>query len=200
MRRRRGAIEQIKIPIARNLMATQSENALSLWRADDTEICVDGPVGCTKTVYAMLKILGLHERYPGFQSLVVRSEAKTLHTTIIPQLFNKIFRYHVKSKRNPFSLYGGENRASHITFDNGGKMTFGGMDDSGKILGSEYDLIFYNQCERETKQKNWQDLIGRGLEGRAGNWPHWEYGFARPRFQIIADANPSAPTHWLKAT
>lgn len=189
----------IRIPINASLLPTQSERVLDLWRADDTELCVDGPVGCTKTVQIMLKILALHEKYPNFQSLVVRSEAKTLHTTIVPQLFTKIFRYHVKSKRNPFRLYGGENRAAHLDFDNGGRMTFGGMDDSGKILGSEYDLIFYNQAERERYQRNWQDLIGRGLEGRAGNWPHPEFGYLRPRFQIIADANPSAPTHWLKA-
>lgn len=189
----------ISIPISAALLPTQSERVLDLWRADDTELCVDGPVGCTKTVQVMLKILGLHEKYPGFQSLIVRSEAKTLHTTIVPQLFTKIFRYHVKSKRNPFRLYGGENRAAHLDFDNGGRMTFGGMDDSGKILGSEYDFIFYNQAERERYQKNWQDLIGRGLEGRAGNWPHPVYGYERPRFQIVADANPSAPTHWLKA-
>ena len=191
--------KRLTIPIATNLVPTQSPRVLDLWRADDTELCVDGPVGCTKTVQIMLKILALHEQYPNFQSLVVRSEAKTLHTTIIPQLFTKIFRYHVKSKRNPFRLYGGENRAAHLDFDNGGRMVFGGMDDSGKILGSEYDLIFYNQCERERHQKNWEDLIGRGLEGRAGNWPHPEYGYSRPRFQIIADANPSAPSHWLKA-
>lgn len=188
----------INIPISESLLPTQSSRVLDLWRADDVELCVDGPVGCSKTVQVMLKILALHERYSGFQSLVVRAEAKTLHTTIVPQLFNKIFRYHVKSSRNPFKLYGGVNRASHIDFDNGGRMTFGGMDDSGKILGSEYDLIFYNQAEREKLQKNWEDLIGRGLEGRAGNWPHWELGYSRPRFQIIADANPSAPTHWLK--
>jgi len=190
---------EIRIPISVSLLPTQSERVLDLFRSVDTELCVDGPVGCTKTVQVMLKILRLHERYPGFQSLVVRSEAKTLHTTIVPQLFTKIFRYHVKSKRNPFRLYGGENRAAHLDFDNGGRMTFGGMDDSGKILGSEYDLIFYNQAERERYQKNWEDLIGRGLEGRAGNWPHSDFGYDRPRFQIIADANPSAPTHWLKA-
>ena len=189
----------LRVPISRILLPTQSERVLDLWRSDETELCVDGPVGCTKTVQVMLKILRLHELYPKFQSLVVRAEAKTLHTTIIPQLFTKIFRYPVKSKKNPFSLYGGENRAAHLEFDNGGRMTFGGMDDSGKILGSEYDLIFYNQAEREKYQRNWETLIGRGLEGRAGHWPHSEYGYSRPRFQIIADANPSAPTHWLKA-
>ena len=196
---RKSRVSNISIPIASNLVPTQSDRVLDLWRCDDTEVCVDGPVGCTKTVQTVLKIFGLHERYPKFQSLIVRSEAKTLHTTILPQIFNKVLRYPISSKKNPFKLYGGENRASHIDFNNGGRMTFGGMDDSGKILGSEYDLIFYNQVERELKQKNWEDLIGRGLEGRAGNWPHWKYGYDRPRFQIIGDANPSAPTHWLKS-
>lgn len=189
----------MRIPIAPALVPTQSERVLDLWHAEDTELCVDGPVGCTKTVQIILKMFALHERYPNFQSLVVRSEAKTLHTTITPQIFNKILRYPVKSKKNPFVLYGGKNRASHIEFENGGRMTFGGMDDSGKILGSEYDFIFYNQAERERYERNWQDLIGRGLEGRAGNWPSVDGGYDRPRFQIVADANPSAPTHWLKA-
>ena len=196
---RRTKPKSFRIPISRNIFPTQSPNALDLWGSMDTEVCVDGPVGCTKTVNSMLYILGLHEKYPKFQSLIVRNEAKTLHTTIIPQLFNKILRYHPTSNRNPFKLYGGVNRAAHILFANEGQMTFGGMDDRGKIMGSEYDLIFYNQVEREYSERNWEALIGRGLEGRAGNWPHPEYGYDRPRFRIIGDANPSAPTHWLKA-
>lgn len=185
---------QIRIPLATNILPTQSDNVLDLWTSKDFEILVDGPVNCAKSFHIMLYILRLHERYPNFQSLVVRNEQKTLHTTIVPQLFNKILRYHPKSSRNPFNLYGGVNRAIHLDFDNGGRMTFGGMDDSGKILGSEYDLIFYNQVEREPKEKNWTDLIGRCSEGRGGNWPGPD-GY--PIGRIIGDANPSGPSHWL---
>lgn len=118
---------------------------------------------------------------------------KTIASTVIPQLFNKVFKYPPKSKHNPFHLYGGINRPQHIDFDNGGRMTFGGMDDPGKVLGGEYDLVIFNQVERERKERAWTDLIGCGEGGRAGNW----IVDGIPRFQIIGDANPDAPTHWL---
>lgn len=186
--------ERMWIPLATNILPTQSDTVKDLYTSHDFEVLIDGPVNCAKSFQIVCYILALHERYPNFQSLIVRAEQKTLHTTVVPQLFNKILRYHPKSPKNPFKLYGGVNRAVHLDFNNGGRMTFGGMDDSGKILGSEYDLIFYNQVERDKKESNWTDLIGRCLEGRAGNWPG-PNGY--PMARIIGDANPSGPAHWL---
>jgi hypothetical protein len=61
------------------------------------------------------------------------------------------------------------------------------MDNPGKALSSERDVIYVNQAE-ELNLIDWETLRTR-CNGRAGNAPFaWLYG----------DANPGPPTHWIK--
>ena len=186
-------IRSMRIPFKDNLIAMQSETVLDFFSCRDTEVLVSGPRNCAKSMAMWLRTLALHEKHPRLQSVVVRAEMKSISDTVIPQLFNKVFKYPPGSRKNPFELYGGINRPQHIQFSNGGRMTFGGMDDPGKVLGGEYDLIIYNQPERERREKAWLDLIGCGEGGRGGNW----IVDGEPFFQIMGDANPDAKTHWL---
>ena len=174
-------------------MDTQSQVVLDFYKCTAKEILISGPRSCCKSVSLWLRTLALHEKHPNFQSAIIRSELKSIADTVIPQLLNKVFKYHHDSRRNPFTLVGGPNRPKHIDFINGGRMTFGGMDDPGKVLGGEYDLIVYNQAERERRESAWTSLIGCIVAGRGGNW----VVDGRPFSQIIGDANPNAPTHWL---
>ena len=183
----------MRIPLKDNLLPMESQKVLDFYACRDTEILISGPRNCSKSMALWLRTIALHEKHPNFQSAVVRSEMKSIATTVVPQLQNKVFKYPFGSRKNPFELYGGVNRPQHIDFRNGGRMTFGGMDDDSKVLGGEYDLIVYNQPEREKRESAWTNLMGCGLGGRAGNW----IVDGEPFFQIIGDANPDAPTHWL---
>ena len=183
----------ILIPFKDNLISMESDVVLDFYGCRDTEVLVSGPRNCAKSMAMWMRTLSLHEKNPNFQSAVIRAEMKSISDTVIPQLFNKVFKYPPGHRKNPFDLYGGINRPQHIQFKNGGRMTFGGMDDPGKVLGGEYDLIVYNQPERERRERAWLDLIGCGEGGRCGNW----IVDGEPFFQIMGDANPDAKTHWL---
>jgi phage terminase large subunit len=69
-------------------------------------------------------------------------------------------------------------------FPNGSAVIVGGIDKPGKILSSEYDLIYAPEATDLTIE-DWETLSGRL---RAA---------AVPYQQIVADCNPTTPTHWL---
>ena len=165
---------------------------LNSWKAGYRQVVASGPRNTSKSLHALAYWLTLHEEVPNLRSLIVRSEAKTIRTTVLRTLEDKLLRYPFSDKRNPFRLIGGT-KPTEIVFDNGGKCDFGGMDDSGKVLGGSYDFIFFNQVERERNEKHWADLLGTMAGARNNEW----FVHGRPFYQIVADANPSDPTHWL---
>lgn len=83
-------------------------------------------------------------------------------------------------------VYGGES-AQWFDYPNGSRIWVAGMDDPGKVLSSERDIIYVNQAEELTLE-DWETLTTRAT-GRAGNIP-----FA----QVIGDCNPGAAHHWIK--
>jgi len=60
----------------------------------------------------------------------------------------------------------------------------GGIDKPGKILSSEYDLIYINEATDLTVE-DWETLSSRLRSARV------------PYQQLIADCNPTTPHHWL---
>jgi phage terminase large subunit len=60
----------------------------------------------------------------------------------------------------------------------------GGMDKPDKILSTEYDLAYINEAT-ELTLNDWESLSGRMRNG------------VMPYQQIMADCNPSTPSHWL---
>jgi phage terminase large subunit len=63
----------------------------------------------------------------------------------------------------------------------------GGLDDPGKVLSSERDVMYVNQAEELTLDA-WETILTR-CTGRAGHVPY-------P--QLLGDCNPSYPRHWIK--
>ena len=183
---------EMKIYLKDYLIPLESDNMQRVVSSTDPELIISGPIQCGKTLPIMVKLLALHSFHKDLKTLVLRKERNTLSSTILPQLFDKILRYPVNHRLNPFRVYGGLNPDS-ILFDNGGVMRFGGMDKSGKILGSEYDVIFANQVEQLTLEE-WEKAGGRA-NGRAGNWRDIETG--ERLYQIIGDANPDHDFHWI---
>ena len=183
----------MRIPL-RKIHPPQDPEVIASLTSNSPEILISGPRNCSKSFTIQCYILALHERYPGFQSLVLRSEMKTMGT-LYDQLNQKILRYPLTDERNPFVFKASskDEPRPHILFDNGGKMCFGGLDNSDKSLGSELDLAFYNQAERETKMKHVSDILGCMEGGRAGNWKT-KNGL---KYQLICDANPAHRKHLL---
>ena len=187
----------LNIPLREDLKIPRSDNSLSLltsWQRDENEIMVSGPRNCSKTLLCLWYVLTIHQLVPNLKSALLRSEYKSITSTVLRTIRDRLLRYPFADERNPFTLYGGENRPEHITFANGGQMDFRGLDGKGKALGAEYDLIYINQAERETRPEVWGDILGTIAGGRGRNWR----GPKGERYwQLIADANPSTPYHFL---
>ena len=186
----------LSIPYQEGLLNPPSPLAqrfLRSYKDGHNYVVVSGPRNCAKTLLILWYLLHQHQRVPGLKSAVIRFEHKSISPTVLRTLRDKILRYPFEDDRNPFVLYGGENRPEHLRFENNGQMDFRGLDGKGKALGAEYDLIFVNQAEQETRSRVWGDISGTIVGGRAGNWI--EHG--RRCWQLIADANPSTPHHYL---
>lgn len=188
--------ERLILPL-QNLKSFQGKTAIQFLKSMDKEILCAGPVNTSKTMTILLYMLALHCAIPNFQSMLLMQEAKRIYITILPQLFNKLFALSPKDPRQPFSLYGGEKRPFEIHWDNGGTTYFGGFDNSEKIRGSEVDFIFIPQLERIDDESAYMELFGRLAGGRAGNWICPDNPKV-PFNQVIGDANPDSPYHWLK--
>lgn len=75
--------------------------------------------------------------------------------------------------------------ADGVKYPNGSEIVYGGFDRNSRIMGSEYDVAYIAEAT-ELTEDDWEAVTTRLRWGSV------------PYQQLIADCNPSAPTHWLK--
>lgn len=159
--------------------------ALLLGNCRDDELLLSGPVGTGKSRAILEKLNGCAIKYPKMRGLMVRqvqrtladSAIKTFEEFVIPELMEgRGVTYHGPSQRRP----------GRFEYYNGSEIWFAGMDNADKIMSTEFDMIYVMEAT-ELKADGWDKLTTR--LGRRNKMPYQ---------QIVADANPSAPTHWLK--
>ncbi len=149
--------------------------------ARQPEVLISGPAGTGKSRACLEKICAMCLLNPGMRALIVRKTATSLKTTA-----DKTWREHVANEL----LLAGEVTYkvadSRYDFRNGSTVQLGGMDKASRIMSSEYDIIYIQEAT-ELSEDDWEHLTTRLRNGRVSFQ------------QLIADCNPSAPTHWLKA-
>ncbi len=155
--------------------------AIQLWNCKDSEVVISGPAETGKTLAALHKLDALMWKYPGASSVIARKVYKDLHGSVI-----QTFQKKVLMKNSPVRPYGGEQRPERYIYPNGSVIWLAGMDNPGKVLSSEHDVIYCNQLE-EFKENDWEMMKTR-TTGRAGHMPH-------P--QNIGDCNPGGSKHWI---
>ena len=176
------------------VLPIQSPKIKQMIRSKSRCIVLDSPYQCAKTFSCMAYLHALHMNIPGLYSVVLRREKTTVYNSILPQFADKILPFGLEEhKLNPVTPYNGKRKPEWLEYHNGGRMVFGGEDDSGKVLGTEWDVAFYSQCEHADPQF-WQ-ILGRRCNGRRGGWK--EDGDARGL--LLGECNPSYPKHFLKA-
>ena len=157
--------------------------ALELWNCREHEVLIHGPADTGKSRVCLQKVDALCRLYPKTHALFVRRHRSDMKDTVVQSLVQ--------------GVYGGDEQAVGVTriggvnpfefhYDNGSIIRLRGMDDGSKSLGGEYDVIFVSQAE-ELSESNWNVLSTR-VTGRSGHTPY-------P--QLIADANPGPPNHFL---
>jgi PBSX family phage terminase large subunit len=153
--------------------------ALMECRAD--EVLIEGPAGTGKSYAALFKLHLCALKYPGMRALIARKTLVSLTTSVLVTFTQRV----LMSGNYGVAFFGGNKvEPAAFRYPNGSRIIVGGLDKASKIMSSEYDMIYINECT-EITESDWESLVTRNRYG------------VMPYQQLIADANPDAPTHWL---
>jgi len=156
-------------------------NAARLLFNTDRELVVSGPAGTGKSRACLEKLHYCCNTYPGARALIVRQTRASLSETGL-----ETFETHVLGPLHPMAVDGPKRpwRTSY-RYPNGSQINVGGMDKPGRILSSEYDIVYWQQAEEGTLW-GYETILTR-LRGTG-----------LPFRQLLTDCNPESPMHWLK--
>jgi phage terminase large subunit len=159
--------------------------ASKLFTLTDPEVLIVGPAGTGKSLGCLERLFHLAVEYPGARFLIVRKTAKSLTSSALVTWKTKVVADALLSGYVEF--YGGsQEEPAQYRFANGSKVMLVGMDNPDKVMSTEFDLIFVQEAI-ELTEDDWEKLTTRLRNG------------VLPFQQILADTNPSAPSHWLRA-
>ncbi|MEV0618553.1 phage terminase large subunit [Nonomuraea sp. NPDC050404] len=149
------------------------------------EVLLSGPAGTGKSRACLEKLHLMALLNPGMRGLIVRKTAVSLSSSGLVT-----FRQHVAKESlaaGDVAYYGGSaQEAKSYRYTNGSVIVIGGMDKATKIMSSEYDVVYVQEAI-ELTEDDWEAITTRLRNGKVSFQ------------QLIADTNPSVPTHWLKA-
>jgi phage terminase large subunit len=144
------------------------------------EAVISGAAGTGKSLAALARLHFICESVPGVRCLIVRKTRESLTESGLVTFEEKIIPVN-----HPIVLSGGSRRMRQsYRYPNGSEIILGGMDKPSKVLSTEYDLVFCQECT-ELKEEDWETLITRLRNGKL------------PYQSIYGDCNPDSPTHWI---
>jgi PBSX family phage terminase large subunit len=151
----------------------------------DDELVLSGPAGTGKSRACLEKLHFVMLLNPGARGLIVRKTATSLTSTALVTFRERVLPEALTV--GDVKWYGGSaQEAAQYRYSNGSVITVGGLDRATRIMSSEYDVIYVQEAT-ELSENDWEALTTRLRHGRVAFQ------------QLIADCNPDAPTHWLKA-
>lgn len=148
-----------------------------VFECKDEEILIHGPAGTGKSRGILEKLHLVLLKYPGARGLLCRKTRSSLTNTGIVTYEKEVLvpadnvRFHTPTQAYRYAT-------------NKSELIVGGLDDSQKIMSSQYDIIVVLEAT-ELLPDDWQDLKTRLRNP------------VMPYHQIIADCNPAPPSHWL---
>lgn len=154
--------------------------ALQIQSNEHGECIISGPSETGKTFAMLYAVHTMLMTYPKARATLVRKVRATIYGTVL-----ETWKRVIENADMRVSAYGGVQPSLYI-YENGSRLYIGGMDNPGKILSGERDVIAVNQAE-ELDADDWEYLITR-TTGR---------GAVVPFPATIGDANPSTPEHWI---
>jgi len=148
-----------------------------------SEVVLEGPAGTGKSRVCLTKIHLACLVTPGVRALILRKTAVSLGSTTLVTFKEKVAKEALAS--GAVVWYGGSpQEAAAYKYENGSTINVGGLDNPDKVLSSEYDLIFVDECT-EVSEKDWNTLLTRLRNARISFQ------------QLMGSCNPSGPAHWL---
>ena len=164
----------------KNLKETNNDCFLPLFFDEHRYLVLKGGGGSGKSIFAGRKVLERATSEPGHRILVCRKVARTIRESCFEQLMGQTIESY------PESGYRFNKSDMNITFANGSKILFAGLDDVEK-LKSIYDITMIwieEASELEEGDFNQLDIRLRT------DFPFY--------LQMIITFNPISITHWLK--
>jgi hypothetical protein len=150
----------------------------ALFAAREREVIIGGPAGTGKSRACLQKLLVAADKYRGSRLLIVRKTRESLTQSGIVTWEQKVLPPGWE-RRIVFNHEDQEYR-----FPGGSVVVVGGLDKASKIMSTEFDMIYVQEC-REVTSEDWGALVSRLRNG------------VMPYQQIIGDTNPDAPNHWI---
>ena len=180
MGRTTAEIERETVEWYRQLIETNNWTFVPLFFDHSRYLVLKGGGGSGKSIFAGRKVLERVTTEPGHRWLVCRKVAKTLRNSCFEQLLGQIAEYYTQYLESV-------NKSDMvITFKNGSKILFAGLDDVEK-LKSIYDITgIWIEEASELEETDFEQLDIR----LRTVFPYY--------LQIIITFNPISITHWLK--
>lgn len=166
--------------------------AARLFECRKKEVLLAGPAGTGKSLACLEKLHMAMLVNPGAKGLIVRRTLASLGGTALATWRKFVVTEALETGLVQF--YGGsqEEPAQYRYFNRpgggiGSVVVIGGMDmnKSLKVMSAEYDMIYVQEAT-ELTVTDWEALTSR--------LRNWVISYQ----QLIADCNPSGPTHWLR--
>jgi PBSX family phage terminase large subunit len=158
--------------------------AIDAFKYKGPELLYAGPAGTGKSKCLLEKLHAVMLKYPGARGLIVRKTLASLGSTALVTYEQHVAKEHLAN--GEVKWFGGSPKeAACYKYKNGSRLVVGGMDKAMKIMSSEYDIC-YAQEATELLESDWEAITTRLRNGKV------------PYQQLIADANPDVPFHWLK--
>jgi PBSX family phage terminase large subunit len=154
--------------------------ALEAWRSGRRECLLAGAAGTGKSRLCLQKLHFAARKYPGMRAIIVRKTRESITQTAMVTYEKKVLQEGWLG-----SAIKWRTQEQQYEYPNGSVIAVGGMDKSSKVMSSEWDLIYVQEAT-ELFEDDWGALTTRLRNG------------IMPYQQLIADCNPSYPTHWLK--
>lgn len=157
-------------------------NNAKIWELQHVpEIILSGPAGTGKTLAWLAYIHEMMLRYPNARALFVRANMDDLRESTLKTWEEGVLG------ADGLELFGKVDRTNRkiYQYPNGSRIVLGGMNNPGKWLSAEYDIIYIGEVT-QISLADWETMVMRNRNYRM------------PFQQVIGDTNPGPPSHWIK--
>ena len=178
------------------LLIPHSDNNLSLFSSWDEKmenICISKTIGSGATFSIWLHIFNLCLSTPRFLVFVAMKEYSTLLETIIDDLEQVILGYKLSNSMPTISLIGKPSRPEGIKFPNGSEIKFLGLRGKNGLRSKKT----VQKIEKEPPQLFWLSDASELYDFDIWNPIHRILLSENKQCQIILEAYPKSPKHWI---
>lgn len=153
--------------------------AAELWYAKDRELLIEGPAGTGKSRACLEKLHRAAGKYAGMRGLIIRKTRASCTESVLVTFESKVLP-------EGHAVLGAMDRAhrARYTYPNGSEIVVGGMDLVSRIMSTEFDMILVPEATELTEEE--AETLTTRLRNGVMSYQ-----------QIIFDANPGPPSHWL---